>query len=65
MPVRAHQPLDAVTAEIDALTPEGELQLAVAEGLKVRLVHLTDAGKQLLVGDRAGRPSASRASARR
>ncbi len=53
-PVDAHQPLEAVAADVNPAPPEREVQLAVAEGLEVGLVHLPDDRQELLVGQRAG-----------
>ena len=56
--VLAHQPLDAVTPDVDAGAPQRELHLAVAVGLEVLLVDLADHRHQLLIGDRPRRTPA-------
>ena len=56
--VSAHQPLDAVTTDLDSPPSQREVQLAVAVGLEVLGVQRADRRDELLVGDRAGRPPA-------
>jgi len=51
--VGAHQPLDAVAADVDALALERQPRSAVAIAVVVRGVHPLDALKQPLVADRS------------